>query len=182
MKTILEAEAVYREAEEKLSRELEADAARISRKSKLFLWLSVIAVPGIVLIAFDVDWGVWLALAGMACLITAMGIWQSNRWNREFGDTSEVDAAIDELELAQERWVESHGLELPSGALEDLGFDTLPDRSQPEVYGSTQLLDPVAGKVVPVVLKMDPAKGYVLYGAEGQLLRALDSDGEKVVA
>ena len=74
---------------------------------------------------------------------------------------------------APKLWLTGNGFELPSYAYDDLDFPDLPDRSENTTYGSAQLLDTRSRRVVSVVLKMEPEKGYVLYGTEGQLLQEL---------
>lgn len=173
MKTILEAEKSYRKAE------LELKERRDRRDRQLGLPTVAFGAGGFIILI------IWLILSRFAkseansfLVLAALGtfflvisllgagfqIYQDRMRPLEY------DGAVDELEDAQKRWLQSAGFEATTKTIDELGFDLDPDRFRDTTFGSTQLFHEPTGKVIPVVLRHEIGKGYVLYGPEGVLL------------
>lgn len=180
MKTILEAEKAYRKAE------LELKERRDRRDSQLGLPMVasgvggfIILIIGLILARFaksEASSFLVLVALGAFFLGCCVGLliylgFQDRMWPLE------VEAALDELKDAQKRWLQSAGFEATTKTIDELGFDLDPDRFRDTTFGSTQLFHEPTGKVIPVVLRHEIGKGYVLYGPEGVLLEEYPAKG-----
>lgn len=171
MKTILEAEKAYREAEDELN-------ARRNRASDRAVKITLgFAISGIALLIVGVLMGLflswehtstWILLMAGAFLFSfvVFRMHQSRMFPKQLDETA-LDAAFDELSEVQENWLKAAGFEVTEDTLEELGFDYLPERYRDDTYGSAQLLHRESGKVIPVVLKWEILRGYALYGPAG---------------
>lgn len=173
MKTILEAEQAYREAE------LELKERRDRQSNKAGGITLAFAAGGFLIFILGIALGLFvkseantfLILAAVGAFFLVYAVFRIHRARmRPEEDDEAVDRAFDELEDAQKRWLQSAGFEAPTSAIDELGFDLAPNRFRDTTFGSTQLLHGATGKVVPVMLKHELGKGYVLYGPEGLLL------------
>lgn len=175
MKTILEAEQAYREAE------LELKARRDKRSGKAGAITFAFAAGGILIFAVGVLLGLgifrteansFLILAAVGAFFLAYAVFRIHMGRmRPVENDGSVDQAFDELEDAQKRWLQSAGFEATTNTIDELGFDLAPERYRDQTFGSAQLFHSPTGKVVPVVLKREIGKGYALYGPEGLLIQ-----------
>lgn len=172
MKTILEAENAYREAERELRERQDAKQLRGGTITLTFAATGfvIFAVGGILGLFGGIDAALIPMAVGAAFAVYAVFRIHMSRMHPKPLNEDALDAAFDELEDAQKRWLRSAGFEVSDETLDAIGFDYLPDRIGDETFGSTQLLHRATGRVVPVVLKFELGKGYVLYGPEGVLL------------
>lgn len=171
MKTILEAENAYREAEDELKARQDQAGARSVKITLGF------AIAGVGLLIVGVLMGLFLSwehnstfillAVGAFCFTFVVFRMHQARMFPKMLDESALDAAFEELEEAQKRWLQSAGFEVAEGSLEELGFDYLPERYKDDTYGSAQLLHSESGKVIPAVLKWETSRGYALYGPDG---------------
>lgn len=181
MKTILEAENAYREAE----RELKDKQYR--RDKQLGLITLAFGAGGLLIFIIGLILGLFVkSEANSPIILSAVGAFllayaafriHQARMQPDVQD-ERVDRAFDELSDAQLNWLRSAGFEVSDETLDAIGFDYLPERIKDETFGSTQLLHTTTGKVIPVVLKLEIGKGYVLYGPEGQLLQERTAVGK----
>lgn len=175
MKTILEAETAYREAEDELK-------ARRDRQSDRSVKITLgFAISGIALLIVGVLMGLFLSWehtsTGILLMVGAFLFsfvvfrMHMSRMHPKPENTDALDAAFDELSEVQENWLRAAGFEVTEDTLEELGFDYLPERYKDDSYGSAQLLHSESGKVIPVVLKWEIPRGYALYGPEGLIVQ-----------
>lgn len=185
--TIPEAEAAYREAE------LELKERRDRRDRQLGLPMVafgaggfIILIIGLILAHFaksESNSFLILVALGTAFLLVSLAFLLVSLQGAGFQIYQdrmrplEVEAALDELEDAQKRWLQSAGFEATTKTIDELGFDLDPDRFRDTTFGSTQLFHEPTGKVIPVVLRHEIGKGYVLYGPEGVLLEEYPAKG-----
>lgn len=180
MKTILEAEKAYRKAE------LELKERRDRRDRQLGLPMIAFGAGGFIILIIGLilahfakseanSFLILVALGTFFLVISLLGAGFQIYQDRM--RPVEVEAALDELEDAQKRWLQSAGFEATTKTIDELGFDLDPDRFRDTTFGSTQLFHEPTGKVIPVVLRHEIGKGYVLYGPEGVLLEEYPAKG-----
>lgn len=180
MKTILEAEKAYRKAE------LELKERRDRRDRQLGLPMIafgaggfIILIIGLILARFaKSEANSFLVLAALGTFLLVISLLGAGfQIYQDRMRPLEDDGAVDELEDAQKRWLQSAGFEATTKTIDELGFDLDPDRFRDTTFGSTQLFHEPTGKVIPVVLRHEIGKGYVLYGPEGVLLEEYPAKG-----
>ncbi len=171
MNAILEAENAYRAAEDELKARRDQASDRSANVTLGFAISGIGLLIASVLLGIFLSWGhastgILLMVGTFLLSFVPFRMHQARVFPKRL-DESALDAAFDELEEAQKRWLQSAGFELTEDTLEELGFDYLPDRDMDDTYGSAQLLHRESGKVIPVVLKWEISRGYALYGPEG---------------